>query len=233
MQQEIFHFQSSEHLGWQDFVVSEENRAAFEYLAQWPDWIHSSAIIYGASGAGKTHMAALWAQAANAVYILRESFLYEPRDMFTENCNFVLDNCDEYREQAQLDWIFHFVNILNEKKRFLLILTKTHPLQMSTSLRDLQSRLLSYPLLTVQHPNDELLLQIAKKLTKDLGIFISEEALRVLLTLIPRDVSTLKKALKALDKLALQLKKNITVAMVRRYFARSDVDNEHADDIQF
>ncbi len=218
MQQEIFSFNKTEHLNWNDFIESDENREALSYLMQWPNWGRNVLVIFGESGCGKTHLAGLWAQSANAVYVLRESFNHPPRELFDAECNFVIDNFDDIiSDDEYFDWLFHFLNILNEKDRFLLILSKVRPSLWNISLNDLRSRLLSYPSAEIENPRDELLFNIAKKISRDLGVYISDEALIYLLNVIDRNVATLATTLKTLDKFSMLHKKAITVAFIKKY----------------
>ena len=47
-------------LGAQDFLVSQSNQAAIELIDRWPDWQHWAAVVSGAAGSGKTHLANVW-----------------------------------------------------------------------------------------------------------------------------------------------------------------------------
>ncbi|MCR5225298.1 MAG: hypothetical protein K6C34_04410 [Alphaproteobacteria bacterium] len=218
MQQEIFNFKKNENLEWSDFIEGDENREALMYLMQWPHWGKNVLIIFGESGCGKTHLAGLWAQSANAVYVLRDSLNYNPRDLFNTESNFVIDDFDEViSDEKNFSWLFHFFNILSEKDKYLLILSKKPPISWKISLEDLRSRLLSYPSVGIENPRDDLLFSIAKKISRDLGIYISDAALLYLLNVINRDVTTLAETLKVLDKFSMSYKKSITVAFIKKY----------------
>ncbi|MDR1551697.1 MAG: hypothetical protein LBS14_03405 [Holosporaceae bacterium] len=220
MQQEIFDFCQKERLNWKDFVESDENRAALMLLAQWPEWNGNGLIIYGEACSGKTHLAALWAQTANAVYVLKGSMDGNPRDLFetvgNSKCNFIIDNFDELLIPKNYDRLFHFLNILREKNRFLLLLSRLHPQLWDITLEDLKSRLLSIPIVGIESPGDDLLLRIARKIARDLGITIENDALGYLLNTLERRVTSLASALKILDKLSLRQKKSLSPAFVKK-----------------
>ena len=220
MIQEIFSFHQVENLNWNDFIESEENREAVACLSCWPkSWHSNGVIIYGAPKVGKTHIAGLWAQAANAIYILQAAFNEPPRNLFDANCNFIIDNFDDLTNtDINIDnWMFDFFNICREKNRFFLLISRTAPSMWNIKLRDLRSRLLTLPAINIKNPNDELLLKIAKKISKDFGINITDETLQYIIDHIKRDVPTFSGTLKMLDKLALQKQKSITIPFVKKY----------------
>lgn len=218
-QQEIFDFNHNNDLNWNSFIASDENAVALSYLTAWPNWSKNVLIICGESGTGKTHLANLWKQTANAIEISQESFYLSPRSMFDDNkCNnFILENFDRIIGVENYDWLFHFLNILSEKNRYLLILSRQHVSSMRICLKDLQSRLASYAFVEIERAGDDLLLQIARKISRDLGIYISDKSLMLILQIINRDVASLSDALKKLNKLSLQQKKNINPSFVRKY----------------
>lgn len=223
--QEVFDFHKIESLNWNDFIDNSTNHDAIMYLSQWPNWMHQGVIIYGDHGVGKTHLAALWAQSANAVYILRDSFWHPPRDLFQYNCNFVLDNFDFQTISENEDWLFHFFNIAVEQKRNFLILSLSHPSDWPVRLRDLKSRFNTLPVVGIARPDDALLMKIAKKISKDFDIFISDDALEYILSVIPRDVKEVAYNLQMLDKLSLRLHKPLNLPFVKRYIVPKTLQN--------
>ncbi|MDR1236587.1 MAG: hypothetical protein LBJ96_06315 [Holosporaceae bacterium] len=215
MQQEVFDFHKTERLDWNDFVESDENRGALLYLTKWPDWSSRGIIIHGESGTGKTHLAALWAQTANAVYVLKESFSHNPRDLFDAECNFVFDNFDTIINRENYHWLFHFFNIVKEKNRFFLVLSRLHPSFWNVELSDLRSRLFTLPAVAVETPRDDLLLRISQKIAGDLGIMMPGDAMIHILNTVERNVNSVADVLKKLDKLSLQQKRTLSLSFVR------------------
>jgi chromosomal replication initiation ATPase DnaA len=218
MQQEVFNFHKIERLDWSDFIESGENRCALSHLTRWPHWNGQGTIIHGESGTGKTHLAALWAQTANAVYVLKESLLHDPRDLFDAECNFVFDNFDSLIKCENYSWFFHFLNIVKEKYRSFLILSRLHPFLWHVELDDLRSRLFALPIVGIDTPCDDLLLKISRKIAKDFGITVPDDALAYILNTIERNVTSVADILQTLNKLSLQSKKNLSLAFVRKNF---------------
>ncbi|MDR0632023.1 MAG: hypothetical protein LBF54_02180 [Holosporaceae bacterium] len=215
MQQEVFDFHKIERLDWSDFIEGNENREAISYLVKWPNWNSNGIIIYGESGTGKTHLAALWAQTANAVYVLKDSLNYDSRDLFDADCNFVIDNFDDTVRPENYNWIFHFLNIAKEKNRFFLLLSRSHPLHWNVELQDLRSRLFALSVINIDVPKDDLLLKISQKIARDLEITISDEAMMYILNMVERRVNPIANILKTLDKLSLQQKKALSFPFIK------------------
>lgn len=220
MKQEIFDFGNTEKLSWNDFIESEENQEALRHLMVWPDWKNNVLILFGESGVGKSHLAGLWAQCANAVYMTQYDLNDSPRELFLKHNNFVIENFDNWTfNSEQSNWLFHFLNILHEKQGYLLITERLKPMLLNIRLNDLKSRILSYPVVHIESPKDDLLLNIAKKISKDLGVFIPDDALLYILNIIDRNVVTLTNTLKTMNKLSLQSKKAISLPFVRKYMS--------------
>lgn len=215
--QQVFDFHQPERLSWDDFVESDENRDVIAYLSQWKLWNVRSLVIYGSAGVGKTHVATLWAQSSNAVQICSDNFFHSPRELFEIESNFVIDGFDDFLQIQNYNWLFDFINILNEKGRFLVITSRTSPSSWDISLLDLRSRLLLIPALKIQDPSDNLLFYIAKKLAKDQGIIISDDCVNYILSMITRDVRTVRETINTLNKLSLEQKQSINLSFVRKY----------------
>ncbi len=49
-----------------DFLASAANEAALSLVERWPEWPGGMAAIVGPRGAGKSHLAAIWAERAGA-----------------------------------------------------------------------------------------------------------------------------------------------------------------------
>lgn len=217
MQQEIFSFNKVEKLDWSHFIESAENHSAIEYLVKWPAWLDNGLIIYGNSGVGKTHLVTLWAQTANAHFIIEKDMSVDPRNMFFDHSNFVVDNFDEFLQPEHFDWLFHFINIAREKQKFFVLVSQHQPSLWKIDLDDLRSRILALPSVPIQNPEDKLLFKIAQKLCKDLGISIHAKTLNYILNRIDRRVNSVANLLKILNKLSLQDQKKITIQFIQNH----------------
>lgn len=219
-EQEVFSFREQINLNWSDFIESEENHEALVWLMRWPNWTSLGIILTGAQSVGKSHLAALWAQSANAVYVLPHSLNHDPRELFQGECNFVIDNVSEFL--CDEEWLFDFYNILKEKKRYLLLIDRSGPQNWNIFLRDLRSRIMSLPHVCIQNYSDEMLVKICQKVSKDMAIDISDRTLEFIVRTYERDISSLTNILRTLNKLSLKTQKPISIPFVKKYLAEPE-----------
>jgi chromosomal replication initiation ATPase DnaA len=62
----VFPFGAEPALGREDFILAPCNQQAVQFIKRWPDWPQPAAALYGPAGCGKTHLAAIWREAAGA-----------------------------------------------------------------------------------------------------------------------------------------------------------------------
>lgn len=229
--QEVFDFSKEESLDWDDFIESSENREALAYLTRWPNWNFNGLVIVGEHGVGKTHLASLWAQSANAVCVLKSCLNNDPRDLFDythdNKCNFVFDNFQDFLIDQR--WLFDFYNIAREKQRSFIITDVIPPALWNISLKDLKSRLSLLPVVRISNHSDELLFKVTKKLAKDYDIEIADNVVEYILMVCQRDIPEISRVLKILDKLSLQQKKSLNLGFVRKYLRPQSSDNPNLD----
>src|ERR1700680_1377114 len=69
MRQSTFDLPVKTGFGAADFLVSDCNREASEWIERWPDWTSRALVLFGPPGSGKTHLAHLWCERAGATLI--------------------------------------------------------------------------------------------------------------------------------------------------------------------
>src|SRR5215813_8593472 len=58
-----------ERFGREDFLAGPSNAAALALIERWPDWPGRAVALVGPEGAGKSHLAAIWAQESGARFL--------------------------------------------------------------------------------------------------------------------------------------------------------------------
>jgi DnaA regulatory inactivator Hda len=202
-----------------DFIVTPTNQAAVAVLESWPDWPARILVLQGEAGAGKTHLAQVWAQQSGAMRVqakgLDHQQLYDKTQLIIEDIETVFG--DVMAEQQ----LFHLYNHF-QQHGFLLLTCCTPPAQATITLPDLSSRLRACPLLTLAPPDDGLLAALLVKHFHDRQLTVSDEVISYLLPRVPRSPAALGALVTQLDQTALARQQPITIPLARAVLQSSD-----------
>ena len=162
-----------------DFLVSDCNRLAFNWIFKFPDWEKNTCILFGAPKSGKTYLASMWAQQAQAKSIQTEDTIDEILSSANPSPNCLIDDYPvPFLSETSL---FHLYNKLTLENRSLLICSSQPPAKWDLTLKDLLSRLNSSILLTIQSPDDGLLGQLYLKIFSENQLNINQPVIDYLL----------------------------------------------------
>jgi chromosomal replication initiation ATPase DnaA len=196
----------------EDFLEGPSNAAALSLVERWPDWPSRTVLLRGPEGAGKSHLAAIWARQAGA-RILSARMLEGAADVPIALATgaLVLENLAEGQfDEAAL---FHLLNLAREERAFLLITAHTAPTGWRIGLPDLASRLRALPGVALEAPDDALLRAVIVKLFADRQLAVDEGLVSFLANRIERSFAAAREAVRHLDEEALRLKRPVTRAL--------------------
>lgn len=199
-----------------DFLPGPSNDAALTLIEHWPDWPNKVMALVGPEGAGKSHLATIWAEAAGA-RVLSAKLLGEtdlPSAFVTGAL--VLDDV----EPAGLDEraLFHLLNLAREEGAYLLITARTAPANLPLTIRDLASRLRAVPVVTLAAPDDALLRSLIVKLAADRQLNVDEPLVNYLANRIERSFVAARSAVAKLDEEAMRQHRPVTRALAAELF---------------
>jgi DnaA regulatory inactivator Hda len=205
-------------MGREDFMVAPSNQDAVNWIDRWPEWPAPALILYGPVASGKSHLAAVWGNRADALFVDTSSLpALNVSDLLSETKNIVIDNVDLWLGDRGAETnLFHIYNILKERGHSMLLSMNVAPSHIDFSLPDLASRLRAAPAAAIQPPDDTLLSAILVKLWSDRQIKVGGEVLNYLLPRMERSFSAAYEIVQAADKLALSEKKPISIPLIRR-----------------
>ncbi|MBX6426035.1 MAG: chromosomal replication initiator DnaA [Variibacter sp.] len=208
---DLFH---GESLSREDFLVGPTNAEALALIERWPDWPTPIVALVGPAGAGKSHLAAIWAAEAGARFLsaraLREADL--PAALATGAL--VVEDLapGAFDERA----LFHLLNLAREQEAFVL-LTSGAP-ALTAKLPDLASRLRAVPVVRLAPPDEALLRAVLVKLFADRQLRVDEGLITFLIGRIERSVPAAKAAVARLDGEALRLRRPVNRALAAELF---------------
>jgi chromosomal replication initiation ATPase DnaA len=200
----------SESFARDDFLIGASNQAALAMIERWPDWPDRALALVGPEGAGKSHLASIWAEIAGArrtsARALGETDL--PGELAT-GALVVEDAPVRLDERA----LFHLLNLMREQECFVLITARALPATWNTALPDLASRLRVIPVMQLNAPDDALLRALMVKLFADRQLDVDETLVGYLVSRIERSFSGARAAVEELDREALRQKRPVTRAL--------------------
>ena len=192
-----------------DFLVSPSNAEAFERIDRWPDWPVPTLVLVGPAGSGKSHLGALWAEAADALVIDRTA----PLDpvLAAGRSAILLEDCDRTdRPDASL---FHLINLTRESGSALLLTARRMPDLWPIGTRDLLSRLRLAPSVAIGHPDAHLIRAVLVKLFADRQIKIEADVVTYAALHLDQSLDAAARFVAAVDEASLAEGRRITRAL--------------------
>jgi len=194
----------------EDFLSGPSNAAAFALVETWPDWPARAVVLTGPAGAGKSHLASIWAARSGARFLagraLAETVLPEA---LTTHALVVEDLAPgEFDERA----LFHLINLAREEA-YLLFTAASPPAGWPVAIPDLASRLKALPVVTLAPPDDALLRAVLVKLFADRQLAVDETLVGYVVTRIERTFQAARAVVARLDQAAIERKRPLTRAL--------------------
>lgn len=152
--------------GREAFFVSEANRRALAQLDDWTRWPNRRLVLVGPKGAGKTHLACVWASGVGACVLDAASPGPDPLPEIHPDSRVVVEDADRIAGSGRDVALLHLVNRLATQGALLLTAARP-PARWPPGLPDLRSRLEASGLATLGDPDDALLGAVLLKLFAD------------------------------------------------------------------
>lgn len=199
--------------GRDEFLVSGSNAAAFTLLDRWPDWPDRVLLLLGPEGAGKSHLAAMWAARAGA-RVLPARDLAGADLPEVVRTPLLIDDADRAgHAEAPL---FHLLNLARTGAASVLLTARTEPGAWGLRTADLVSRLRLAPAVPIEAPDDALVRAVLVKLFADRQLLVDESVVGYLVAHLDRSLGAARAAVDRLDRTALALNRRVTRPMTVR-----------------
>ena len=213
IQQLIFDLPVGARLTRADFCVTPANALALAAVDAWRTWPNNKMLVVGPEGAGKSHLAQIWASDANAVLVPATQLAATDISALAAHRAVGIEDADTLAgDPAAEAALFHLHNLLATSGS-LLVTGKTPPRDWGLTLPDLASRMQATALTCLDPPDDALLAAVLAKLFADRQLAISANLIPYLVVRMDRSIAAARRLVDALDARALSQHRPITRAM--------------------
>ena len=212
-------------LGRDDFMIAPSNAIAVAMIDASVDWPQGKFVLSGPQGAGKTHLAQVWANNSGARIIAAKDLNETDVQSLTPAPLVVEDIPDIARNEPAQKALFHIHNMMLAARQPLLLTGTQAPNLWNMSLPDLQSRIDAAGHAQIELPDDVLLAAVLAKLFNDRHLMPRPDVIPYLVKRIERSFAAAGDIVHILDVDSLAQKKPMT-----RHFAQLVLDNRDANE---
>ena len=194
-----------------NFLEGPANAAGLALVDSWPDWPNRIMQLVGPEGAGKSHLAAIWAEQAGARSTSAHALTAAAVPGALATGALVVDDLksSDVDERA----LFHLLNLAREEGASILITSRVPLSALQIELHDLRSRLRAIPTVLLLPPDDQLFRALIVKFCTDRQLGVDESVVSYLTTRIERSYAAVRQTVELLDSEALRLGRPVTRAL--------------------
>lgn len=236
----VIPFTYNEDNRFENFTICPGNRDAYLSLFQLRINSKNQSVfyLYGEKGTGKTHLVRAFitsSQEKDALfhffYISFADNTQNPKqqninsslnDIVDKNDLLVLEDVDRLSEDSVISQnIFDLFNNFFNHNKLIIITSRCSPAAITNLHRRLCSRFAAGVVVKVGLLDENTCREILKKIALDRNALLSEKVINYILVRTPRNPASLQSLFQKLDQRALQLKKPITINLVRKILNES------------
>lgn len=195
-------------MGAGDFFVAPANQAAHDMILTPDLWPRGKLCVTGPEGAGKSHLARVFAARTDARITEAAQITPETPRPVTPT---VIENAEQLPPAAQ-EWLFHLHNALQGRAP-LLLTARSEPARWPLTLPDLASRMQGTAVVRIDPPDEALLMAVMMKLFADRQIAPDPGLPPFLLARIDRSFAAVGDIVDRLDRAALTHSRRINARL--------------------
>lgn len=203
-------------LGREDFFVAPANALALALIDTWPDWPGRKLALSGPAGSGKTHLAHVWAERADARIVAARDLAASDIPALAAGSVAVEDVPQVAGDPAGEQALFHLHNLVLAEGHSLLLTGIAPPRRWGLRLPDLASRVEGAHGAVLEPPDDALLFAVIAKLFADRQVDPAADVIPYLVRRIERSFDAARRAVDALDARALSEGRAVTRPLAAR-----------------
>ncbi len=219
-----FDLPSRTALGRDDFMVSPGNAVAVALIEDWANWPGGKMVLCGPAGAGKTHLAHVWADLAGAQIVAARDLAQVDVPALAAGPVAIEDVPDIAQDDAAQTALFHLHNLAQQNGQSLLLTGCGAPAHWDMSLPDLQSRIMAAQMAELDPPDDALLTAVLAKLFADRQLTPKADVIPYLVPRMERSFDAARRIVVALDAASLSAQKPLTRTLAARVLDKDTPD---------
>lgn len=205
-----------------DFLPSDANRLALEFLAKPANWPHRRLLLWGASGTGKTHLLHIWARAQDATILDAANLDASLGDLYWPAGALALDNVEQAPSEPTL---LHLLNAAAETGEYLLLTAARPPARLRFTLPDLASRLRATTSVEIGDADEPFLAGLLTRLLAERQLLVAPALQSWLLRRLPRTPGAVQDAVARLDRAALAAGRKVGRTLAAKVLSELFHDN--------
>ncbi|KPQ06559.1 MAG: ATPase involved in DNA replication initiation [Rhodobacteraceae bacterium HLUCCA12] len=217
-------------MGRDDFLQAAPNALALATIEDPAGLPAGKLIVTGPPGAGKTHLAHIWAERTGARILAPTALEADLAAVLTAGPGAVaIDDADRLAGGPGEEALFHLHNHLQSAGGALLLTARAPVRDWGLALPDLVSRLSATAHVALAAPDDALLAAVLVKLFNDRQIRIQPTVIDYMIARMERSLAQARSLVALLDQRALQLRRPVTRALVHEVlseFTGVPLDND-------
>lgn len=223
-QQLTFHLPVRTALGRGDFFVSPANSTALALVEGTRHWPEGKLMLTGPAGAGKSHLAAVWAATTGAATMPATDLADADIAQVAATGALVIEDADHIGADPNGQVaLFHLHNLILAQGGRLLLTASTPPGHWGLTLPDLLSRMVATALARIEAPDDALLSAVILKLFTDRQVQVTPALVAYLVGRIDRSFAAANATVAALDARALALGRPVNRVLAAELLAPEGV----------
>jgi chromosomal replication initiation ATPase DnaA len=206
----------------EDFLAGPSNAAALALIDSWPRWPAPLMLLSGPPGAGKSHLAAIFAATSGARRIGGAELADVDPQTMVQPPALVLDDADQ--AGAGEAAFFHLLNLAGARRVPMLLTAKAPPDLWGVATPDLLSRLRLAPIVELAPPEPALIEAVLIKLFSDRQIDVEPSLAAFIARRLDRSLEAARTLVDALDVEALAQGRKVTRNMAAALLKRAAAD---------